>query len=227
MKHEWILHILAFFAIAFFSGMFFPVFYAIIGAPAYLPHPEAPLYEDAQVLNISKPGMIFRWYGKWLCRKQNEFEELHDKSRIFAVKKPEGCVGINVETSYGRTGLKVRKIPQNEGYWGLILLPGETAILNYQVEKNYHGKPVQQNSPLYEERQVMFTQTNPTFDRTKMPLSPYKAMGLCNYCTVFWFMFAALISACFVGIVPFSYLASFLILPAYGIAHWGSQMFEI
>jgi hypothetical protein len=58
-----------------------------------------------------------------------------------------------------------------------------------------------------------------------MPLSIYKALGLCNFCTVFWFMFFSLVSACFLGLFPAGYF--FLILPAYGLAIWGSQLIEI
>lgn len=220
MNHEWILHILAFFAIAFFSGMFFPVFYAIIGAPAYLPHPEAELFEDAQVLGISKPGMIFREYGKWLCRKQNQFEEQYDKSRrhFVTIKCVDSArLKYAIETSYGRDrgqvqDLKIERSP-NAVRFSMRLLPGEMATVHCIDE----GIGILGNT----------LQEFAGFDRAKMPLSPYKALGLCNYCTVFWFMLAALLSACFVGIVPFSYLASFLILPAYGVAIWGSQLLEI
>ena len=210
---EIIFHLFAFFGLAIASGLFFPVFYTIIGAPDLFPHPIAGAYNpNVQVLRISKPSMIFRGYGKWLCRKQNEFEEKHDRSRIHAVKKPEDPIGAMVETSYGRTDVVLRNIPQNEEYWGVVLLPQENALLRWFDEK---GLTYTEN----------FLPIEPNFDRARMPLSIYKALGLCNFCTVFWFMLFSLVSACFLGIFPAVYF--FFIPAAYGLAIWASQRIEI
>ena len=213
------IHLSIFFAIAFLSGLFYPVFYAIIGSPEFIPNPEAPQFEDARILGISKPGMIFRWYGAWLCRKQNEWEATHDKSRNFVVKKPDDAIGIRVDTSYGRTGLKPKSVIQNESVWGVTLLPGELATLNYRVDGGLVGQP------LGKEKIDAFTPTNPNFDRLNIPLSIFKALGLCGACTVFWFMLINLLAGFFIGLFP-GWLFWF-ILPAYGLSIFASKQYEV
>jgi hypothetical protein len=229
---ETALHLLIFFALAFFSGLIYPAFYAIIGAPVYVPHPFVDPNFGVQLLGISKPGMMGRWYGKWLCRKQNEFEREHDKSLISVFRiEIDGAGRIASKpyfrTSYGRES-ELHSIPAyfhpeigitilsslqpKPDLWEVKvkMLPGENAVIEYTDGE----RQTAYSAPLY-----------PTFDRSKMPLSIYKALGLCGICTVFWFCFLSLGVGCMIGLFP---LKMMLLTPVgYGLAVWASSLYEV
>lgn len=218
-----ILYLLVFAALAFASGMFYPVFYAIIGSPALVPHPEAQEFEQAQILGISRPGMIFRRYGIWLCRKQNEWAEKHDKARIHFASVPKANANqdlrVDVQTSYMRSIAQIKHNYISANAAVIIeahLLPGESALVRYWDERNTEW-----------EGTIVLKPKHPTFTPEQIPLSPFKALGLCPACTVFWFMAMTMLSAVCLHILPASYPASFLLLPAYGIAIWGAQLYEL
>lgn len=227
-------HIISFFLIAFASGLLYPVFYAVIGAPAKFPHPSVPEFPGVQILAISKPSMIFRAYGAWLSRKQNEFEFEHDKSlySVFNIqlnKTDYGSTKAVFSTSYGRSaqlhtipamwhksvGIQIiSSLMRTPLIWEVIVktLPGETAAIEYN---DGTGKRLTAYS----------TPLRPDFNRAKMPLSPYKALGLCGVCTVFWITFLSLSISAIAGIFPPWY---FVFIPlAYGIAVWSSSLYEV
>ena len=228
-------HTISFFLIAFASGLLYPVFYAVIGAPAKFPHPSVPEFPGVQILAISKPSMIFRAYGAWLSRKQNEFEFEHDKSLIsvFALDVDEKDYSKTkpiFSTSYGRSaplhtipamwsksvGIEVvSSLLKNENRtWEVIVktLPGETCAIEFTHRSS--KRVTDYSIPLH-----------PDFNRAKMPLSPYKALGLCGVCTVFWITFLFLSISAIAGIFPPWY---FVFIPlAYGIAVWSSSLYEV
>ena len=220
---ETILYAVVYFAIAYATGLFYPVFYAIIGAPKYFPVPGiGQVFADVEELQLSKPGMVFRWYGRWLCRKQNEFEREHDKSLLHRaeVVVQNGIEGFKfeIETSYGRNNLEELGVQAT-------VQGGKTATFNMRLFRNESAMVKYMDGEV--EGTVVCSPVYPKFERSRMPLSPYKALGLCSACTVFWFMLPTLISACALGLFPCSFITSFIILPAYGLAIWGSQTFEI
>lgn len=227
-------YITSFFLIAFASGLLYPVFYAVIGAPAKFPHPSVPQFPGVQTLAISKPSMIFRKYGAWLCRKQNEFEFEHDDSllNVFNIaldEKDYRNTKAVFSTSYGResllhtipamwhksTGVQiVSSLMKNPKQWEVIVktLPGETSAIEYTDGKG--NRLTAYSTPMY-----------PNFDRAKMPLSPYKALGLCGVCSVFWITFLFLTISAIAGLFPPWY---FVFTPlAYGLAVWSSSLYEI
>jgi hypothetical protein len=206
---ETAIQFVVFLTIALCSGLLFPAFYAIIGSPQYFPDPEiGHNFPNVQQLGISKNGMIFRRYGEWLCRKQNEFEAKYNKSRRFAM--PHGASkgsSIVLKTSYGRV-VKMCKSKCEAEY--ITLLPGETAFLEFVTDK---GVPVQAYL------------TNPISHRSSMPISPYKAFGICSVCTSFWFMLFALLAGHNIGLFP---VQIFWLSPiGYAVAAWASQSYEI
>ena len=199
-----------FFIIALCSGLLFPAFYAIIGSPQYFPHPEiGHNFPNVQQLGVSKNGMIFRWYGGWLCRKQNEFEHDHDKTRRHAI--PIGAkYGANIilRTSYGRI-VKMTQSECRSEY--AVLLPGETGMIEY----------VNTNNAEKSERLAALLWAS----RASMPISPYKAFGLCSVCTSFWFMAFSLLAGYHIGLFP---IQMFWLSPmAYAVTAWASQAYEI
>lgn len=218
---ETITHFFLFFALAFLSGLFWPAFHAMIGAPESVPDESAGLgAQFVKTLKISKPGMIFRRYGEWLCRKQNEWEKKYDKSLLYFATIlchfPEKII-YSVETSYGRDGNSIQdfKIERSENKVTFLvkLFPGEES--KFSCIDN--GVPIT----------GYFFPEFPGFNRSKIPLSPYKALGLCPNCTVFWIMLFTLIAACFMGLFPPSYFYYVgPIIPAYGLAMWGTQIYE-
>ncbi len=210
--------------VAFASGLLFPAFYAIIGAPALVPDQRAGIgAQFVKTMQITKPGMIFRAYGKWLCERQNAWEQDNDKGRFHIVKKPERYLSLTLETSYGRDGHGMISIPK-EGYFGVDLFPGESAILKYTRVKDYTGLPINQDSPVNEEKQLMFEPMYPDWDRSKMPISIYKALGICGLCTTFWILVFNITVCISFGL--FSASIFWLIGPAYGIAAWASTLYE-
>lgn len=213
-----ITHFLTFFALAYLAGLFWPVFHAIIGAPESVPDESAGMGAQlVKTMRISKPTMIFRCYGAWLCRKQNEFEKKHDKSLLhFAYALchyPEKLL-FSIETSYGRDAnsipdLRIERF-ENKVNFFVKLLPGESAMLSYKD----NDVPIT----------GYFMPEFPGFDYSKMPLSPYKALGLCPTCSIFWIMLLTLISGCVLGAFPPLW---FLLTPAaYGFAMRGSKAAE-
>lgn len=220
------IQIFLFFIIAFLSGLFYPVFYAIIGAPSYVPHPQVgDKFPNVVQFGITKPSMIFRRYGKWLSMKQNEWEEKYDKSRKHAAFVPMFSFSGEIITSYHRWldisltnkggGLTVSfdsSEASNSTHVTTTLLPGETAKLDYFDNS---GK----------RQSIYLSPFTLSFDRAKMPLSPYKALGLCGTCTVFWMGLLSLGPACFLGFFP---VYMFWFLPiAYGLAGFASTLYEV
>jgi len=238
-NHNIYFELLAFFVVAFLSGMFYSVFYKIIGAPIPKPAIEnGRVYHQFERLQITMPNMIFRWYGAWLCRGQEAWQDKYDKSRLHTVRVPYSarlhsdsgrCVGL-IKTSYDRgdeveditpdeickTGVQCLDVNQNSRYsWSVVLkmLPGETCYLSYWNERGVTETVYSQ--PLF-----------PKWTHSNMPLSPYKALGLCPTCTVFWFMIIALISACCVGAFPQNPWYIGLLFPAYGLAAWAQSIIK-
>mgnify|MGYP003402804390 FL=1 len=220
------IQIFLFFIIAFLSGLFYPVFYAIIGAPSYVPHPQVgDKFPNVVQFGITKPSMIFRRYGKWLSRKQNEWEQRHDKSLIQLIEVPLFSFKGLLKTSYGR-GFEMSYANEGDGiqislkriegvettFVNARLLPGETALVEYVSNTGFSNVSLS-------------TPAHPNFDRSKMPLSPYKALGLCGTCTVFWMGLLSLVPACFLGFFP---VYMFWFLPiAYGLAGFASTLYEV
>lgn len=224
-----------FIGLAFCSGLIYPAFYAIIGAPQYVPNPYVGhQFPGVQLLGISKPGMIFRWYGKWLCKRQNAFERKHDKSLIhfFHIDiSNQGRIKSQpyFRTSYGRES-ELHAIPAiwhpdigisiilsthvGPDVWEVVvkLLPGESAAIEYTdidgVRKTAYSEPMY-----------------PDFDRSKMPLSIYKVLGLCGLCFTFWLCAAIVIAGCIMGMYPFSLL--YFLPVAYGVSVFASSLYEV
>lgn len=212
-----------FFALAFLSGLFWPAFHAMIGSPESVPDESAGIgAQFVKTLKISKPGMIFRRYGEWLCRKQNEWEKRYDKSLLYEATLPADIKSVmDVLTSYGRL--------ENEVVTARVLVDNHEKLqpdewrVSAKLYPNEHAHIVYINK-IGKQGQSVFKPLFPDFNRSRMPLSPYKALGLCQNCTVFWIMLFTLVSACFVGLFPPAYF--WLILPAYGLAMWGTTVYE-
>lgn len=199
-----------FLLIALCSGLLFPAFYAIIGSPQYFPNPDVGHnFPNVQQLGVSKNAMLFRWYGAWLCRKQNQFERDHDKTRRHTI--PTGAKhGINIilRTSYGRT-VKMSQSECRSEY--IVLLPGETGMIEF-VDANSVQK-------------AEYLTPSSASNRASMPISPYKAFGLCSVCTSFWFMLFALFAGHNIGLFP---VQIFWLSPiAYAVTAWAAQSYEL
>lgn len=214
-----------FFSLAFVSGLFYPIFFFIIGAPKSVPDVSAGPAgaQFVKTMVVTKPGQILRRYGAWLCRMQNRWEQKHDKSLLHEAILPEDMKSvIEIGTSYNREETDIVTARTHcegqdvvdEGFWRIsaTLLPGEQASVVFYdcMEKR---------------KQVAFQPLYPNFDRIKMPLSIFKAMGLCGGCTSFWLMLANLLAAFFMGMFPGWFF--WFITPAYGLAIWASQQYEI
>jgi len=211
--------VFTFFGLSFLAGFLYPVFYAIIGAPEQVLHPVAGQFNDrAKIHALKMPGMIFRRYGAWLCRGQDEHNRLHDKSLLHIVFMPLALLESHgIETSYNRARgeVVILSIGQVGTDWAvtLRLLPGETAAIDYQ---DRDGKA----------KRAFSEPAFPNFDPAKMPLSIYKALGLCGICTAFWLTLAVLLPACFVlHLFPASYF--WLFVPAYGVSTFGANAYEL
>lgn len=230
------IEVIVFFVISYCSGLFYPAFYAMIGSPSYVKHPSLSDDYQVMILGITKPSMILRQYGQWLCRKQNEFEFEHDKSLIsifnIALKKDDyKNTKAMFSTSYGRSSLLhtipamwhksvgvevISSLMKNPALWEVVVktLPGETAAIEYNDGSGSGKWLTAYSTPLY-----------PEFSRADMPISPYKAMGLCSICSVFWMLIISLAPGFIAGYFPLWCL--FLVPSAYGVAALASKSYEI
>ena len=222
--------LLVFLGLSFAAGLFFPVFNAIIGTPEYRPHSfVGSVFPNVQELALGRPGMLLRRYGQWLCNKQNAFETKHNKALLHIVKlqlQDTSKVLFSIRTSYNRAEAITCK-----DYKGS--LPNAIEVLN--VVKTLDEVTIVMRL-LPEEVASVSAYTSPTgsligkanseevlpnFKRQYMPLSIYKAMGLCGVCTSFWLMLATLIPAMMLG--AFTPWLFFLLPAAYALACAGAK----
>lgn len=207
-----------FFFLSYASGLFYPIFHLIIGAPKSVPDESAGVgAQFVKTMAVTSPGHIFRWYGAWLCRMQNRWDKKHDKSLLHQAFLPKAFKSVSdLITSYNRDSDVV--IPsyshdENENrVVSAILLPNEQARILFV---DVHGK----------EQQAAFVPVFPDFTRSKMPVSPFKALGLCGPCTVFWIMLTNLLIGFALGMFP-GWMFWF-IPPAYGLAIWAYQSYDL
>lgn len=228
MTHDIFLQVIAFLLMGFLSGLLYPVFFQIIGGP--MPKAETDIqrrYPETEELRVTKPNMILRAYGAWLAKGQNAWNDKYNKSLLHSVQIPFSGFPSDekpllLSTSYGRggqlnslspraiseTGITCLSVNQATGYmWNIVvkLLPGETCVINYNGEGG-HVKPAY-SKPLF-----------PDWVPSKMPISPYKALGLCPTCTVFYFCAFFSGVGFFIGLYPG--LTLLLFPGAYALASW-------
>lgn len=235
MNQDTIFSFVTILILGFVSGLAYVLFYQIIGAP--MPKAVNDLqrrFPETEELVLTKPNMILRKYGEWLAAGQNAWNDKYNKSLLHSVSIPFSATAKSpfkalIKTSYGRggdlaslwpsaiseTGVKCLTTNQATGYiWNVVLklLPGETCVINYYDEsgtlKSSYSKPL-----------------FPDWKPSNMPISPYKALGLCPTCTAFYL--CAFFTGCgyFIGLYPAAFL---LLFPgAYAVSAWAITTVKI
>ena len=203
-----ILQILTLCLVALGSGLMYPMIKTIIGYPILAQNPNLKMDFEA---------------GRWLCDQQNRFEKRHDLSRIHVILIPTNAEKMRIETSYGRGGwLKACNINEFErlGFEVMQVDDRQTGIL-VQL-RLFHGEDAMVDFQVGENTVKAVSEPfNKRFDRVMMPLSIYKALGLCGICTTFWILISNLLICYSIGLIdPWAFL---LIPVLYGVSIWASK----